>query len=523
MEKHPVVFIAYKDYDNLGIGYMASILSEAGYKSTLLDFRKSKMEIRDRIRAIDPAVVGFSIIFHEHINLFRDLIIYLRKEGIVCHFTAGGHYASLRYEELFTLIPQLDSIVRFEGEYTFLDLVKCLTNGADWEKIQGMAFRTKKKVTSNPLRPLEKDLDNFPFPLRLPLKEYAIGKKYATIIAGRGCIYSCSFCNTRKFYSLPPGPVKRIRRPEMVVREMEYLYKQKDCSIFLFQDDDFPVNPKYNGDWVRRFCNELERVSLSKNIMWKINCRPDEVNMETFSLMKKNGLFHTFLGIEDGTDIGLKRFNKHLTVEESIKGINILRKLNIGFDYGFILFHPFTTYDSLDENLNFLLKICGDGYSTVPFQKLIPIYETKVEKELIDSGRLIFPEGFPDFSFLEESMNRYYDFVFSCFNDWLRDPEGVENISKCARNYFPVYLHYNQSDSEILKHRLKIKKLISESNIFLMETMKELADIFRAGQYVENNDLLDFYKERTRSKHIRLKYRINNSMADFLQAISQKE
>jgi anaerobic magnesium-protoporphyrin IX monomethyl ester cyclase len=522
MKGSPVVFIAYRDYDNLGIGYMSSVLSGAGFASTLVDFRKSNKQILSSIKAINPRIIGFSIIFHNQINLFRDLIIYLRGEGISCHFTAGGHYASLRYQELSELIPELDSIVRFEGENTFLELVKCITNGLDWREIKGIAVKKDGKIYSNNLRPLEKDLDNFPFPKRLPLKEYALGRKFATIIAGRGCIYSCSFCNTQKFYSLPPGPSKRIRRPEMVVSEMEYLFKQKSCSVFLFQDDDFPVNPKYNKEWIYKFCEELKMRGLSRKVLWKINCRPDEIDEATFSIMKDNGLFHTFLGIEDGTDIGLKRFNKHLTVAETLKGINILKKLNIGFDYGFILFHPFTTYDSLDENLDFLMKICGDGYSPVPFQKLIPIYETKVEKELIEAGRLIFPGGFPDFPFLEESMDRYYDFVFSCFMDWLRDPEGVENISKCARNYFPVYFQYNQYDPEILKHRRRISKLISESNIFFIETLKELAFIFRTDK-MGNNDILEFYIERIKQKHESLKNKINNSMADFLQAISQNE
>lgn len=523
MKGLPAVFVAYRDYDNLGIGYISSVLSEAGFSSTLVDFRKSNRQILNRIKAINPAIIGFSIIFHNQINLFRDLIFYLRKGGINCHFTAGGHYASLRYQELFNLIPELDSIVRFEGEITFLELVKCIVNGWDWKEIDGIAFKKEGVIHSNKLRPLEKNLDNFPFPKRLPLKEYALGKKFATIIAGRGCIYSCSFCNTRKFYSLPPGPVKRIRSPEMVVSEMAYLFKQKKCSVFLFQDDDFPVNPKYNGDWIRKYCEELKLRDLKGKILWKINCRPDEVDRETFIMLKTYGLFHTFLGIEDGTDIGLKRFNKHLTVAESLKGIATLKELNIGFDYGFILFHPMTTYDSLYENLDFLRGICGDGYSPVPFQKLIPIYETKIERELIDSGRIIFPGGFPDFTFLEESMNRCYDFVFSSFFEWLRDPEGVENISKCARNYFPVHLNYYKGNAEVDKYRIKIKKLISESNIFMLDTVKELAAIFKSGKYLENNDLLGFYRERIRSKHESLKYKINSSMADFLQSVLEND
>ena len=257
MKKHTVVFIAGTDYDNLGIGYMAAVLSDSGIETKVVDFRKRKAEILKIIKRIDHLLVGFSILFLNHIDEFIDLAGYLRKGGIRCHFTAGGHYASLKSEELFELIPWLDSIVRFEGEYTLPELVKCINSGTDWKKVESLAYMENGNIVFNSIRPLEKDLDTFPFPLRSPLKNFAFKKKFATIIAGRGCIYDCSFCNCRKFYCLPHGPVKRNRKPEMVVKEMEYLNKTKNCSVFLFQDDDSPVKSKLQPDWVERFCNEL--------------------------------------------------------------------------------------------------------------------------------------------------------------------------------------------------------------------------------------------------------------------------
>ncbi len=36
-------------------------------------------------------------------------------------------------------------------------------------------------------------------------------------------------------------PLKRIRNPEKVVEEIDFLHHKKHCSVFLFEDDDFPV------------------------------------------------------------------------------------------------------------------------------------------------------------------------------------------------------------------------------------------------------------------------------------------
>ena len=45
MNTQPVAFIAFKQFDNLGIGYMASVLSEAGYQTMIIDFQSDKKVI----------------------------------------------------------------------------------------------------------------------------------------------------------------------------------------------------------------------------------------------------------------------------------------------------------------------------------------------------------------------------------------------------------------------------------------------------------------------------------------------
>jgi anaerobic magnesium-protoporphyrin IX monomethyl ester cyclase len=524
MKKNTVIFIAGTEYDNLGIGYMCSTLAETGIETKIIDFQKKNADILNIIKRNDPSLIGFSIYFLNYIEKFRELGKYLRSEGIKCHFTAGGHYASLKPEEVFNFMPWLDSIVRFEGEYTLPELVKCIISGTDWKQTDSLAYIENGQIILNPLRPLEKDLDKFPFPKRSPLKNFAFNKTFSTIIAGRGCIYECSFCNCRKFYSLPAGPVKRIRKPENVVKEMEYLFNFHQCSVFLFQDDDFPVKSKLQPCWLEVFCKELERVGLSEKVIWKINCRPDEIDEKNLSLMKKHGLFNIFLGIEDGTDTGLKILNKHLTVQRTLKAIGIIKKSGIGFEYGFILFQPLTTFRSLNENIDFLISICGDGYSPVPFQKLIPLYETRVEKELLESGRLKVSEFEKDYDFPEEAMNHYYDFVFSSFYEWIRGVEGVENLSKWTRNYFSVYFHYFDVTPEGRKIYREVKKVISESNMFLLETMKNLATIYETKQYIDNKTQVpEGYRQKIKSKHQYFRNKIIITMGKLVSLVEAQQ
>ena len=524
MNARLAVFVAFREFDNLGIGYLASVMSEAGYETLIIDFKNGKKEILKTLQNQKPLIVGFSVVFQYHIYEFEELITYLRTGGINCHFTAGGNYASLRYKELFELIPSLDSVVRFEGEYTFLELFKCIQSCRDWKKIKSIAFKNDSNLIANPLRTLEKHLDNFPFPKRSPLKEYALEKKFATILAGRGCIYECLFCNVREFYKHLSGPKKRIRRPEMVVQEMELLHFDKDCSVFLFQDDDFPVRTEEGSTWINAFCRELKRKNLSDKIMWKINCRPDEIDHNSFEIMKDHGLFLVFLGIEDGTDSGLKRLNKHMTVAKSMEGINILKKLDICFDYGFMLFQPTTSYRSLCDNLDFLREICGDGYSAVTFLKMLPYFETRIEKQLREEGRLKGRPGFLDYDFRDESMNHYYNFTTDCLTDWLRDSDGLLNVLKWARNYMSVFSHYFNLTPEVSIISKDIIKTTSESNIFLLDTMKELVPLFESGKYNNGNyKKLTSYREDINRKHDHFIEQINNSMDKLLRIVDHQK
>jgi anaerobic magnesium-protoporphyrin IX monomethyl ester cyclase len=517
MKKNPVVFIAKREYDNLGIGYMSAVLNEAGFATKTIDFCEGKKKILKILKRVNPLLVGFSVIYQYHIDQFASLVSFLREGGVKCHFTAGGHYASLKYEELFRLIPSLDSVVRFEGEYTISDLAKCISSGKEWRETESIAYLDKGEVIANKLRPLEKDLDTLPYPVRSPLADYAFGKKFATILAGRGCVYDCSFCNLKEFYLPFRGAVKRMRKPEKIAEEMEYLFREKDCSVFLFQDDDFPVK---KSSWIEKFCNEIDKRGLSEKIMWKINCRPDEIDEKSFARMKSTGLFLVFVGIEDGTDAGLERLNKKMTVSECIAGINILKKLAIGFDFGFLPFQPSTTFVSLNENLNFLVSICGDGYSPVTFLKMMPYYNTQVERELIDAGRIKGKPGYRDYDFIEDALNAYFDFISECFMKWTRYPDGVTNISKWARNYISVCVRFYKLKGALPLISKDVNKLISESNLFFLDSMRELAAIFETGVYKTDNSVdLKSYRKKIKRKHKHYRKQINNSMINLLTLV----
>jgi len=90
----PVVLIGFQRHSNLGLGYLAANLERCGYQVKIFDFEADRRKILEAVSALDPVLVGFSLIFQSYITWFGSLIGYLRDNGVTCHFVMGGHFPS---------------------------------------------------------------------------------------------------------------------------------------------------------------------------------------------------------------------------------------------------------------------------------------------------------------------------------------------------------------------------------------------------------------------------------------------
>jgi anaerobic magnesium-protoporphyrin IX monomethyl ester cyclase len=422
------VLIGFQEQGNLGIGYVASMLVRRAFAVRILDFRERRDSILETVRSANPVLVGFSLIFQYYIPQFASLASYLRDNGVTCHFCAGGHYPSLRYEHVLRSVPELDSIVRFEGEMTCSELMQCLVEGRDWRQLSGLAYREGDRIVATDPRPLISDLDDLPFPER-PMESAltVLGKKASPVLASRGCCRDCSFCSIRQFYGQVPGKKVRVRKPAKVVEEMKSLWEQNGISIFLFQDDDFPVWGNFGQRWITQFIESLQNEELIGKVIWKISCRSDEVEPHLFARMRDAGLSTVYLGIESGNEDGLRTLNKQLSVEDSLRAASILNQLGLNFIYGFMLFDPSSTFDSLRQNLRFLQQITADGNAPIGFCRMLPYAGTPIEERLAQEGRLRGSVDNPDYDFLDPRLNCLFEVLNGSVSHWMHGSDALVN------------------------------------------------------------------------------------------------
>ena len=198
--------------------------------------------------------------------------------------------------------------------------------GRDWHDIQGIAYVRDQKAIATPARHLLEDLDQLPYPERNYEPDAVLGRNIMPILASRGCARTCSFCSIHTFYRAAPGRMVRTRKPAEVVREMLMLHEERGITIFLFQDDDFPLFGPVWRRWANEFVDELHRNRLPGKVIWKMNCRADVVERELFLRMREAGLYLVYMGLESGSEQGLETLHKQITVAQNVTAVESSEK-----------------------------------------------------------------------------------------------------------------------------------------------------------------------------------------------------
>ena len=475
-----VVLLGYQDQGNLGMGYLAAVLQRQGRRVEMIDIRVGPEAIASRLISNPPLVVGFSLIFQYFLPQYRRVAQCLREVGIQSHFTIGGHYPSLCHDEILKDFLELDSVVRYEGEETLVDLVERLRAGEDWRQTPGLAYLRGNEVVVTEPRALVHDLDSLPFPYRPNKPEQIGGFPTLPLLASRGCARRCSFCSIHTFYRTAPGKVVRVRKPARVIEEMQQLQRQHGVRVFLFQDDDFPLWGNAGRRWADELVDRFHESGLSRKTVWKISCRAEYVEPQLFAKLRDAGLFLVYMGIESGVDQGLKILHKEMTVQQNLAGVQTLKDVGIFFSYGFMLFDPSSTFQSVRENLNFLRKIVGDGSAAATFCRMLPYGGTPIRDLLQKEGRLRGSLTQPDYEFLDVRLNDYYRELSQTIRFWIHN-DGVSNELNYAWDELESVRRLVPGVEGLEHYAAALRSLTKESNHHLFDLVEKSSLAFEQG------------------------------------------
>jgi anaerobic magnesium-protoporphyrin IX monomethyl ester cyclase len=465
-----VMLVGFHDQDNLGLRYLASSLLAAGHQVKLEVFGANPGPLVQSAVDWKPDVIGFSLIFQFMVPEFATAIRNLREAKVTAHITMGGHYASFAPETLLELIPDLDSVVRFEGERTIVELAEAVAGGHLWHEIHGIAWRSTEGVQLTPARRDGTALDDLPWPERSDIQYESQTIPTASVLASRGCPFVCSFCSIITFYQGNGTPGRRRRNPHLVVDELEHLVRDRGVRLVLFQDDDFIAGGADARTWVLDVCDQIISRGLHRRLRFKISCRSDEVRDDVLEPLIRAGLAHVYLGVESGDPDSLKTLNKRITPDVHVRAGHVLRQLDITFDFGFMLLEPWSTIETVRNNLSFLRDYSQDGYTTAGFCRTLPYVGTPLETRLRQEGRLVGPALEADYQFLDPRLDALWDFSLVAFAGRNYGPNAtwnsLRNLLFEARLDYPDRPHDPQ-------FRRAAQRLSARSNELLIEVTEE--------------------------------------------------
>jgi len=498
-------------------GYIASVLRKNSIEPEIInahlnDWSKEKTIAHLSKKSFQLLCVHTVYSWEKTQDIF-DMLSTLKTMNLTAHINLYGYYPTFAYKKILESFPFINSVTVGEPEFTTLDLAKHIlgkkgiTSGnftshkltkedkntpplsphceggdggvenyfPDEMNIPGLAFKDRNgKIVFNPRPPIQ-NLDQLPYPDRQDIDLYK-KKGIVTYIQGsRGCYGHCTFCYLNPFY----GQVNlwRGRSAKNIFDEMLDLNTEHSIESFYFSDANF-FGPGKAG---KERAVTLAELILAHNmdIHFGFECRANDIEESSLSKLVMAGLTNVFLGLESGDTASLKRFKKHTTIDENKKAIQLLRDYGIDPTFGFIMFEPNSTLESVRNNFEFLQEM---GIMATP----------AVTAHLLHHRQAIF-SGTPDYqSMVDEPACTDTSFTHYELFYKIKDPkvatfsEIISNVCRAALSLLP----------KIFTCESNASKTSFESNLFdtLNNTLitifaKTLSD-FEANRNLDNPDAI---------------------------------
>ncbi|MEZ4524891.1 MAG: radical SAM protein [Desulfobacterales bacterium] len=326
-----------------------------------------------------PELVGFSATTSGFLDGY-DLACRIKSLCPQIRIVFGGVHISAMGSQLLRDFPQIDFLCMGEGEQTLAELASGMEPG----KIDGLIWRDKEEIVSNPPRSHIPDLDSLPFPAyeklrgfpkgyNLPLFSYILSPG-ATMVTSRGCPYQCSYCDRSVFQR-----GYRYNSAEYIYEHMRYLRTRFGVRHVNIYDDLFTANRKR----ITELCNLL----IANPLGMQFNCavRAGHADDQLLEMLKAAGFLQVSLGIETADPDLLKTHKPGVYLEEVRDTVRRIQAKGLRVKGLFMMGLPGETVESARKTSNFVMAL---GLDDMNMSKFTPFYGAPVWKTILEEGSL---------------------------------------------------------------------------------------------------------------------------------------
>lgn len=291
---------------------------------------KNTLSRDDLIKTIEeykPDLIGFGVYGYTE-KKADELAKAIKKRFKDIPIVYGGIEATINPEKSIAK-EWVDMISLGEGEGALLDLCNAMDNDPQAiAAIPNVWTKINDKVIRNPMRPLI-DPNELPQPdwsSYAPYQHYGPieGKIYklAMVLFGRGCPYSCSYCESvliKEMYA-NSGMKKYVRHksPVKFVDDCAHLVEKYGIEFFYFTDGTFLTMP----DHVLEELSHLFKLKVNKPFLCLTTV--PSVTEKRAKLLKEMGCFQVNMGIEAGDE----KYRKQVLNRPNMTNDNIVSAFN---------------------------------------------------------------------------------------------------------------------------------------------------------------------------------------------------
>lgn len=361
------------DWINHGVGLVASYARSKGFDIDVFDMRDldSWEQFELTVAKEKWDVIGISVSYIDY-QIGKKAIDIIKKVSPASIVVVGGFIATI-FPEQFLNNPNVDYVIKGEGEIAFAALLKLIEH----------RLKTDKLVES--IRP---ELDDLPFVDRTLFNYerettcmFGPGQRYPhiTMIAGRGCPFHCKYCQPAE--SQVYGKY-RIRSVDNVMQELKLMHDKYKFRSITFWDDTFTLDKK----WVMEFCDKYEREGYKADLA--VFCRADIAvnNEDMIKRLAEVGTTWMCIGFETGTQRMLDFIGKGVRLEQNYQSAKLLDKYDINIMGTFMMGLPTETKEESKATADMIEKI--NAQHTVLFY-FTPIPGTHLYNYCIENDLMI--------------------------------------------------------------------------------------------------------------------------------------
>jgi len=367
---------------SLGVSHISALLRAHGHQTEAFvaghnHLAYGRRLLSETVRRFKPDLVGFSMtapVFQDGVDLVR----WLRQRHPELYLIAGGPHVSLNPEA--ALAAGFDAACISEGELATLELVGQLGQGHRPKGIRNFWFRNGSTVEKNPTRPFLEDLDS------LPPADYGIWEKWidpemlafhsqagsptVSVLLGRGCPFSCTYCSNHALRKLASGTYVRVRSPEAIAAEIRTVGQlHPDVRTVYLEIETIAAKE----EWAIALCARLTALNAERSRPLAFGC-----NLRLFPNLKPDGLFaamkganFTFvnIGLESGSErVRREVLHRHYSNQDVANAVTAARRQGLRVHFYNMIGMPGETYEDFLETVRMNRLCAPDVHLTSIFE-----------------------------------------------------------------------------------------------------------------------------------------------------------